>query len=193
MRGSPSACRRAARKATQILERRSLGGDESQHDELAVGDVAQRLERPGAFVVELQEVSIDREVAEQRLGNELIAALGRPHRLVVASAEMGGDRQVVVLWLPGGESGEVMLAGANDWTVRSGNSSAVEQWQDTVVKNTSVVSFSVQSTPLVLDSNDGVQLVIVDRETAYGFWAPNLDADPLVWENSTGQQSIIWL
>ncbi|KAK4508536.1 hypothetical protein PRZ48_002275 [Zasmidium cellare] len=110
-------------------------------------------------------------------------------KLVYSTAEIltladSGDRQVVVLWAPREETGEIMLAGASDWTVRSGNLSAVEQWQDAIVKDTSVVSFSVQSKPLVLDSANGVQLVVVDRETAYGFWAPNLDADPLVWENS---------
>lgn len=98
------------------------------------------------------------------------------------------NRQVVVLWAPHGETGEVVLAGSKHWKIVSGPSSAVETFHDE--SKNSVVSFTVQSEPLVLDSDNGVQLVVVDRETAYGFWAPNVDPDPLAWENSTGRTAI---
>src|SRR5579884_2693912 len=71
-----------------VLELGLLGGDEPEdHPLVALGQEAQRLERAGALVVELQEVAVDAELAEQRLGDEVVAALGSPHRLVVAAAQ----------------------------------------------------------------------------------------------------------
>ena len=74
---------------------RALGRDEAEHHRLARRDESQRLERARALVVVLEEVAVDLEVAEQRLGDEVVAALGRPHRLVVAAAQMRGHREVV--------------------------------------------------------------------------------------------------
>ena len=52
--------------------------DEAEHDELARRHEAQRLEAARARVVVLEEEAVDVELAEQRLGDEVVAALGRP-------------------------------------------------------------------------------------------------------------------
>jgi hypothetical protein len=62
---------------------------------------AQRLKGPGALVVVLEEVAVDLEIAEQGFGHGLVSALGGPHRLVVAPAQVRGDRQTL---RPAGES-----------------------------------------------------------------------------------------
>ena len=51
---------------------------------------AQRGEAAGAGVVELQEEAVDVELAEQRLGDEVVAALGHPRGAEVAAAHVGG-------------------------------------------------------------------------------------------------------
>ncbi|KAI5359951.1 Putative glycoside hydrolase, family 35, Galactose-binding-like domain superfamily [Septoria linicola] len=96
-----------------------------------------------------------------------------------------GDRQVIVLWALRGESGEVLLKDSKHWTKVSGTSTIIEQPRNGSPHVGSTVLFTVEETPLVLLSDNGVELVIVDRETAYGFWAPPLNNDPLAWENST--------
>ena len=47
-----------------------------------------------ALVVVLEEEAVHLEVVEERLGHEVVAALGRPHRLVVAAAHVGRHRKV---------------------------------------------------------------------------------------------------
>src|ERR1700760_862862 len=80
-----------------VLQLGTLGGDQTEHHVLALRDEAQPLERAGALVVELQEVAVDVEVAEQCLGDEVVAPFGRPHRLVVSAAQVSGDDQIVRL------------------------------------------------------------------------------------------------
>ena len=77
-----------------VLELGALGRDEPEDHLLALGHETQRLEAAGALVVELEEVAVDVQVAEQRLGDEVVAALGGPHRLVVAAAQVRGDGHV---------------------------------------------------------------------------------------------------
>ena len=51
----------------------------------------QRRERAGPLVVVLQEEPVDLQLGEQRLGDEVVAALGRPGGAEVAPAQVGGD------------------------------------------------------------------------------------------------------
>src|ERR1017187_4091557 len=60
------------------LQLAALGGHQTQHDQLVGRDVAQRLKAAGTRVVVLQEEPVHVELAEQRLGDEVIAALGGP-------------------------------------------------------------------------------------------------------------------
>ena len=61
---------------------------------LALRQVAQRLEATGALVVPLAEETVHVELVEEAVSHEVVAALGRPHRLVVAAAHVRGDRHV---------------------------------------------------------------------------------------------------
>src|SRR3954452_7767415 len=65
------------------LELRALRRDEPEHDDLALRDEAQRLEPARALVVPLHEEPVDLELVEQRLGDEVVAALGDPRRAEV--------------------------------------------------------------------------------------------------------------
>ena len=85
--------RRLVDPALQIVlafERRAFAGDEAQHDPLAAPrNEAQRLEPARARVVVFQEEAIDRKLAEQSLGDMVVAALGHPGRAEIAAAQMG--------------------------------------------------------------------------------------------------------
>ena len=81
----------AALELVLVLERAALGGDQAEHDLLARRHEPQRLEAAGALVVVLQEEAVHVELGEQRLGDEVVAALGRPRRAEVAAAHVRGD------------------------------------------------------------------------------------------------------
>src|SRR5215217_4932813 len=87
----------AALELVLVLELAAFGGDQTEHDQLPLGDEPQRLEPARALVVVLQEEAVDLEAAEQRLGDEVVAALGGPGRAEVAPAHVGGDRHAVGL------------------------------------------------------------------------------------------------
>ncbi len=52
----------------------ALGGDEAEHDGLALRHEAQRLEAAGALGVVLHEIAVDLDGVEQDLGDRLVAA-----------------------------------------------------------------------------------------------------------------------
>src|SRR5262249_60038821 len=56
-------------------------------------DEPQRLEAPGAGVVVFEEEPVHRQLAEQGLGDEVVAAGGGPGGAEVATAQVGGDGQ----------------------------------------------------------------------------------------------------
>ena len=77
------------------LERPGLRGDQAEDDAfVALGQEAERLEAAGALGVVFEEIAVDGEPAEQRLGHRLVAAGGNPGRAEIAAADMHGDRQV---------------------------------------------------------------------------------------------------
>src|SRR5581483_8387780 len=61
-----------------LLELAALGRDETEHDLLALGKKAQRSEPARALVVPLHEEAVDLQLVEERLGDEVVASLGRP-------------------------------------------------------------------------------------------------------------------
>ena len=69
----------------------SLVRDQSEHDDLALGHEAQRLERSRAFVVVFEQEPVDVERVEELLGDRVVAAFGVPLAAVVAAAQV--DRQ----------------------------------------------------------------------------------------------------
>lgn len=94
-----------------------------------------------------------------------------------------GDRQVVVFWAPEGESGEFLLKGAKCGKVVAGPevSASVSNSPHGVVTNF-VAEAGGKS---VVKYNNKVEAIFVDRASAYKFWAPTLDNNPLAWENTT--------
>ncbi|PLB49336.1 putative beta-galactosidase [Aspergillus steynii IBT 23096] len=92
-----------------------------------------------------------------------------------------GDRQVVVFWAPAGEQGEFLINGAKWGNVIGKNSN------DTLTKtrNGIVTNVVTGKESTVIDYDNDVQAVVVDRQSAYKFWAPTLDNNPLAWESST--------
>ena len=84
-----SSMRRLSSSASSSSPR--LRGDEPEHHLLARRHEPQRLEPAGALVVELAEEAVDVQPAEEGLGHELVAALGRPGGAEVAAAHVRGD------------------------------------------------------------------------------------------------------
>ena len=76
-----------------LLELAALRRHEAEDHHLALRDEAQRLEAARAGVVPLHEEAVDVELAEQRLGDEVVAALGRPGGAEVAAAHVRRHRK----------------------------------------------------------------------------------------------------
>ncbi|KAB8269056.1 glycoside hydrolase superfamily [Aspergillus minisclerotigenes] len=93
-----------------------------------------------------------------------------------------GDRQVVVFWAPEGEEGEFLLKDAKSGKVMTGNA---DNKTVTTTRYGVVTSVGAGNEKTVIDYNHDVEAVVVDRQSAYKFWAPTLNNNPLAWENST--------
>src|SRR5262245_21802306 len=70
-----------------------LARHQLQHNLLALGYEAQRLEAARAFAVVLEEVAVDVEPAEHHFRNRFVPAGGHPRTLEVPAAGMDRDRQ----------------------------------------------------------------------------------------------------
>lgn len=96
-----------------------------------------------------------------------------------------GDKEVLVLWLPKGETGEFILTGhtsieptgeqlLNDLTVVPGEHDVT-------------VSYTQEKGLFTLALEDGSNVLLLDRSAAYLFWVPPLSNDPHAPENNTGK------
>ena len=81
----------------------------------------------------------------------------------------------VVLWVPEGESTEFHVKGAKKGSVEFQGPSKVVLHKDRHGVSTSLKAVNGKS---VLHFDNGLRVVVVDRVTAYLFWAPNLSQDP---------------
>src|SRR4051794_19663942 len=85
----------AALDVLDLLQRAGFRRDEAEHDDLiALGQEAERLEAAGARRVVFEEIAVVFHVAQQPLGDRLVAALGDPGGTEVAAADMRGDHHV---------------------------------------------------------------------------------------------------
>ena len=84
----------AAQDRVAAFELSGLRGDEAEHDGLALGQEAQRLEAAGALGVVLHEVAVHLDRVEQDLGDRLVAAARHEGGAEIAAAEMHRDRHV---------------------------------------------------------------------------------------------------
>ncbi|OAG06980.1 uncharacterized protein CC84DRAFT_1143190 [Paraphaeosphaeria sporulosa] len=82
----------------------------------------------------------------------------------------------VVLWVPAGESAEFHVKGARKGSVESASGSKAKFYTD---RQGVTASFNAVSGKSVLQFDNDVKVVVVDRPTAYLFWAPNLSDDPI--------------
>ncbi|KAK3366220.1 glycoside hydrolase superfamily [Lasiosphaeria ovina] len=89
----------------------------------------------------------------------------------------------LVLWVPTGLSAEFYLQGVVNGTI-SAHAGAQGITFDKRDKGV-VVGFTQPEGMFVLDFDTGVRVVLVDRKTAYKFWAPALTKDPKVPVNQT--------
>ncbi|KAH6641286.1 glycoside hydrolase superfamily [Chaetomium tenue] len=85
-------------------------------------------------------------------------------------------RPVLVLWTPRGRSGEFYLKGAKEGAILSGPPVTI-----VAVEHGIIIGYYDQKEDMtVLDFDNGVRVVLVDRKTAYKVWAPALTNDPKV-------------
>lgn len=140
-----------------------------------------------------------------------IAINGHQSKIIVTDFNFGGKtllystaevltyavidrKEVLVLWLPTGESGEFSIRGVASAKLASPNKSATDN--STSVKfhkgETNItVSYTQGSGMILVDLVDGSQVVLLDRSAAYKFWVPTLGNDPLAPENSTGKYLLV--
>ncbi|OQE17633.1 hypothetical protein PENSTE_c020G02978 [Penicillium steckii] len=89
----------------------------------------------------------------------------------------------LVLWVPTGESGEFSVKGAKKGTVKQCEGcSGVKFWKE---DGGLTVSFTQSYGMTVLQLDNNVRVILLDRTAAYKFWAPALSNDPLVPETES--------
>jgi hypothetical protein len=92
-------------------------------------------------------------------------------------------KEVLVLWLPEGEAGEFSIQG-------DGTDEVMDTFDDdaiTVNEESNGLTFSYVQQPgtSTIEFGDGARVLLVDRSTAYRFWAPTLDSNPQTAGNNT--------
>jgi len=92
---------------------------------------------------------------------------------------------VIVLWVPSGESAEFHIKGAKKGLVASGSKPTF--FDD---KRGVIVNFQAVNGMSVLTFDSNIRVVVVDRPTAYLFWAPNLSDDPFGPVDKSGNYSL---
>lgn len=105
----------------------------------------------------------------------------------VLTYEVLDHRPTLVLWLPKGESGEFAIKGAKFGSATTCSGCSPVKFHRS--KGALTVGFTQGEGTSVLELDNGVRVVLLDRETAYTFWAPALTDDPLVPETESGKLS----
>ena len=91
-------------------------------------------------------------------------------------------KSILVLWTPSGRSGEFFLKGAKSGTISSGQAVTIVSNENGII-----VGYAQKEGMTVLDFDNGVRVVLVDRKTAYKAWVPGLTNDPKVPVDQTGK------
>ncbi|KKK16977.1 hypothetical protein P175DRAFT_0529889 [Aspergillus ochraceoroseus IBT 24754] len=92
------------------------------------------------------------------------------------------QKPILVLWLPTGESGEFSIKGAKSAKSSTCSGCSVEFFHD---KGALTVGFTQAKGISVLQLDNGLRVILLDRTAAYEFWAPALTEDPLVPETES--------
>lgn len=101
-------------------------------------------------------------------------------------------KSVLALWLPEGESGEFSVKGSSSaelFEASEDEDTAAVEINET---DEGIVVSYVQSAGMnIVQLSDGTRILLLDREAAYGFWAPTLDNDPFAPVNKTSEFSVM--
>ena len=87
----------------------------------------------------------------------------------------------LVLWVPAGETGEFSIKDATSASMLSGTADIVFHKGNGEL----TASFTHLDGMNALMFSNGLRVMLVDRNTAYRFWAPTLTADPFAPVNET--------
>lgn len=100
-------------------------------------------------------------------------------------------KEMLVVWVPTGESGELVIEGVRSASLaKSSSNSTATTTRVSIIPggdNSVAINFSGTSGLTVVDLDDESRVVILDRNAAYLMWAPSLGNDPMYPENSTGE------
>ena len=90
----------------------------------------------------------------------------------------------LALWVPTGESGEFNVKGAKSGSIKKCQGSSAVKF---VEENAGLtVAFTQSYGQTVLEIDDDIRVILLDRTYAYTFWAPALTNDPFVPETENG-------
>ncbi|KAJ5131389.1 Glycoside hydrolase family 35 [Penicillium bovifimosum] len=92
-------------------------------------------------------------------------------------------KPTLVLWVPTGESGEFSIKGAKRGSIKK--CEGCSQVKFSKEHGGLTTSFTQHGGKTVLEYDDGVRVIVLDRTTAYEFWAPALTNDPFVPEDES--------
>ncbi|RYP74313.1 hypothetical protein DL770_007623 [Monosporascus sp. CRB-9-2] len=98
-------------------------------------------------------------------------------------------KEVLVLWVPTGESGEFTVSGVRTASMSSCNGCAnvgIYSGRSNVT-----VTFTQNAGKSIVTLGDGSKVVLLDRSAAYLFWSPNLSDDPMAPANSSVRSAAI--
>lgn len=93
------------------------------------------------------------------------------------------EMPTLVLWVPSGESGEFNVVGAKRGFIKRKGCASIDFYPE---HGGLTVSFLQAQGMSVVELDDVVRVIMLDRTSAYHFWAPALTSDPLVPESETG-------
>ncbi|KAH6699212.1 beta-galactosidase [Verticillium dahliae] len=92
------------------------------------------------------------------------------------------EKEVLVLWLPEGESGEFVVNGVTDAQSGEQGLGKIDFYPG---EDSITVSYTQEKGIFNVELEDGSSVVLLDRKAAYHFWAPQLDNNPFFVENKT--------
>ncbi|CAG8012867.1 unnamed protein product [Penicillium nalgiovense] len=92
-------------------------------------------------------------------------------------------KPTLVLWVPTGESGEFSIKGAKKGSIKKCQGCSRVKF---IKEHGGLTTSFTQSTGMtVLEFDDGVRVIVLDRTSAYDLWAPALTNDPFVPETES--------
>ncbi|CAI7599859.1 unnamed protein product [Penicillium glandicola] len=92
-------------------------------------------------------------------------------------------KPTLVLWVPTGESGEFNIKGAKKGSIKKCEGCSRVKF---IKEHGGLTTSFTQSTgTTVLEFDDGLRVIVLDRTEAYEFWAPALTNDPFVPETES--------